>query len=75
MRTLEDMKRDRGGHCHNCGKDIMDASQEDHTFCNDCWYKMLAHPFETDPEDPENPFCYNCDEDEDSLYHKIAAPE
>ena len=65
-RTLEDMKRDRGGLCHNCGKDIMGTDEKDHTFCNNCWYDMLKHPFELEDGDP---LCAQCGEDENSPYH------
>ena len=46
MRTLHDMKADRGGHCKRCGIDIMSPDQQDHTFCNNCWDAMMAHPYE-----------------------------
>jgi DNA-directed RNA polymerase subunit RPC12/RpoP len=66
MRTLEDMKRDRGGHCMTCGKDIMSPDQKDHSFCNDCWYDMLKHTFESENDEP---ICAQCGEVFESPYH------
>lgn len=68
-RSLEEMKRARGGHCQTCGKDIMDPEQDDHTFCNDCWDFNLAHPFlASELEDYE---CEYCEQKETHRMHDM----
>lgn len=71
MRSLEDMKRARGGCCVQCGKDIMDPSEKDHTFCNQCWWTNLHHKFYIDPLYDSGGLCDRCGEpeqDEDGLH-------
>jgi DNA-directed RNA polymerase subunit RPC12/RpoP len=70
-RTLEDMKRDRGGRCHNCGIDIMSPLERDHTFCNICWNKMLAHPYVEYIAEDGSIMCDSCAEPEDHPLHGV----
>jgi len=62
--TLEEMKLARGGKCFNCDINIMDPIHKDHSFCNDCWIKILQHLYTLEDEG-----CAYCDEPEDSPLH------
>ena len=68
-RTLIEMKLARGGLCNTCGKDIMDPSEQDHTFCNDCWDKAMAHPFELYIDMEGIAQCDLCDEPKEHRIH------
>ncbi len=75
MRTLADMKKDRGGHCLRCGVDITNESQLDHSFCNYCWWDMFKHEFKPaatpDELDYDPDVCDICGEDKDSVQEHI----
>lgn len=74
LRTLEEMKRSRGGFCFNCGKDIMDPSEKDHSFCNACWWELLHHKFIKDNYDPEAETCDSCGEPPEDELHAQLSP-
>jgi len=63
-KELEEIKKRRGYKCWECSKWLI-PTDKDHSFCNTCWYSMLAHPFIPD----ELEMCKECDERKDSLYH------
>jgi hypothetical protein len=71
-RTLEDMKRDRGGHCRSCGSDIMSPKQLDHTFCNACWDRLTKHPYTEYTDMYGETGCDFCDEPQDATIHQVA---
>lgn len=69
MRTLEEMKAARGGHCFNCGAKLT-PFDKDHSFCNSCWDIMLQHEY--DPyfsKATSRIECGQCSEPEDSPIH------
>lgn len=69
-RTLEEMKRDRGGHCFQCGKDIMDPLEKDHSFCNACWWDILHHEVTF----VEDGLCAECDFPPEDEIHAELSP-
>lgn len=69
MRTLNEMKKSRGGHCFNCKVNIMGDDQLDHTFCNDCWNKLMAHPYREYIDMEGEVGCDICDEPKNSRTH------
>lgn len=70
MRTLEEMKRDRGGHCHRCGTNIMSPIHEDHTFCNNCWNAMMQHKYDEWIDEQGSALgCNYCEKPKDDPIH------
>lgn len=72
MKSLEQLKVERGGKCHNCRR-FLRPDDEDHTFCNECWQLLMQHEFyASDRSAPE--LCDGCDEDKDDPIHTIKVP-
>lgn len=67
MRSLAEMKIDRGGRCYNCRKDIMAETEKDHSYCNKCWWNFFAHPYITSGDGTMT--CDQCGYGADNEYH------
>jgi hypothetical protein len=67
FQRLEQLKTERGRTCWNCGQQLI-PTDSDHSYCDNCWEMMLAHPYLEEEDNPD--ICKSCKEPKDHKMHK-----